>query len=193
MYKQGEKTGVKMKYIIVCLLNGAVKDYHQKLVEEIAEKFDVVALAKQKAPTHFTLKDMFDAENMEELDKALTEFVGTHGPARIFLEGYNRFGDNVIFMDIDFSDSARQLFTEFVARIKEIPWMQWGTYDDENRIFHCSLAYFDIKDKYKDICRYLLSNYSYSFEAYFDNITIFKQVGEEWELFKSYPMTYNAI
>jgi 2'-5' RNA ligase len=187
------KIGGNMKYIIVCLLSGAVEEYHQQLVEEIAEKFEVIALAKQKAPTHFTLKDMFDADDIGELDKVLDEFVRTHKPAVISLEGYNRFDDNVIFMDINFSENARQLFKEFIDKLKELSWMQWGAYDDENKVFHCSLAYFDIKDKYKDICRYLLSNYSYSFEAYFDNVTIYKQVGENWELYKSYAMTYNSI
>lgn len=182
-----------MKYIIVSLLSGAVENYHQKLVEEISERFDVVTLAKQKAPTHFTLKDIFDADDIEELDRVLEEFARNHKPARIALEGYNRFDDNVIFMDIKFSDEARQLFANFINTLKEISWMQWGPYDDENRVFHCSLAYFDIKDKYKDICKFLLHNYSYSFETFFDNISIYRQEGENWELYKSYNMTYDTI
>lgn len=181
-----------MKYIIVSLLGGAVQNYHQKLVEEISEKFNVDFLAKQKAPTHFTLKDVFETEAIEELDKKLKAFVRVHKPARIFLEGYNRFDDSVIFMDIKFTEAARLLFEQFIDELKEIPWMQWGPYDDENRKFHCSLAYFDIKEKYKEICRFLLENYSYSFEAYFDNIAVFIQNGESWEHYKTYKMTYDT-
>ncbi|HYE09758.1 MAG TPA: 2'-5' RNA ligase family protein [Patescibacteria group bacterium] len=182
-----------MKYIIVSLLSGTVKNYHQKLVEEISERFDAVFLANQKAPTHFTLKDIFEADDISELDRILEEFARNHKPAGISLEGYNRFDDNVIYMDISFSEEARQLFTHFISRLKEIKWMQWGPYDNENRIFHCSLAYFDIKDKYRDICRFLLANHSYSFEAFFDNVAIYRQVGENWELYKSYPMTYDTL
>ena len=182
-----------MKYIIVSLLDGKVERYHQKLVEEISERFQVDFLAKQKAPTHFTLKDMFEAEDIEELDCLLKDFVVSHKPAIITLEGYNRFDDNVIFMDIKLSEEARSLFDDLMKLLKNIPWMEWGPYDDENRKFHCSLAYFDIKEKYKDICRFLLKSYSYSFEAYFDNITVFQQEGESWKLYKTYSFVYDPI
>lgn len=183
-----------MKYMIVSLLGGEVQNYHQRLVEEIAVKFDVDFLASQKVPTHFTLKDVFETEDIIPLANKLKEFARTHRSAPIFLEGYNRFDDNVIFMDIRFSEEARVLFKQFVSVLREIDWMQWGQYDDDNRVFHCSLAYFDIKDKYKDICRFLLSNYSYSFEANFDNIAIYySQNGESWELHKCYSMTSPSI
>jgi len=179
-----------MKYMIVSLLGGEVQKYHQGLVEEIAVKFGVDFLAKQKVPTHFTLKDIFETEDISLLDDKLKEFSRIHKPARISLEGYNRFDDNVIYMDIKLSEEARVLYMQFIHMLKEISWMQWSPYDDENRVFHCSLAYFDIKEKYKDICRYLLSNYSYAFEALFDNIAIYySKTGETWELYKSYPMT----
>lgn len=182
-----------MKYIIVSLLGGTVQDYHQRLVQEISEKFGVNFLAKQKAPTHFTLKDIFEAQDLEQMDQILKNFVLNHKPARIYLEGYNRFEDNVIFMDIKLSEEAEQLFHLLMLELKKIDWMQWGTFDDEKRSFHCSLAYFDIKEKYMDICRFLLKNYSYSFEAYFDNIAVFQQREENWELYKIYKMTYDTM
>jgi 2'-5' RNA ligase len=190
----GETKGEGMKYIIVSLLSGEVENYHQRLVKEISDKFDVDFLARQKVPTHFTLKDMFETDKINELDKMLKEFARIHKPSRISLEGYNRFDDNVIFMDINFSEEAKQLYFRFIEVLKEITWMQWGPYDDENRKFHCSLAYFDIKEKYKEICKFLVSNYSYSFEAYFDNVAIYYSLnGENWELYRSYNMTYNTI
>lgn len=181
-----------MKYIIVSLLNGGVESYHQKLVQEISDRFSVDFLANQKAPTHFTLKDVFEAENIGELDKSLYEYAETHKPAKIILQGYNRFEDNVIYMDIKFSEQAQILFSQFIAALKSIEWMQWTPYDGENRTFHCSLAYFDIKDKYKDICTFLLKNYSYSFEAYFDNVTVYRQVGERWEHHKSFSIKHDV-
>lgn len=179
-----------MKYIIISLLSGEVESYHQKLVEEISEKFGADFLAKQKAPTHFTLKDIFETEDIREVEQVLEAFAREHRAAVITLEGYNRFDDNVIFMDIELSEEARALFESFIETLKEISWMQWGPYDAEERKFHCSLAYFDIKDKYKDICRFLLSRYSYSFEAHFDNISIFQQVEDSWILYKSYSIPY---
>jgi len=183
--------GDNVKYIIVSLLGGEVKSYHQKLVQEISEKFSVDFLVNQNAPTHYTIKDIFETENIEEVDQVLYEFAKNHRPTKITLQGYNRFEDNVIYMDIRFSDEGKLLFEQFIAALRNITWMQWGNYDDEKRKFHCTLAYFDIKDKYKDICRFLLNNYSYSFEAYFDNITVYKQVGENWELHKSFPLKHS--
>jgi 2'-5' RNA ligase len=182
-----------MKYMLVSLLFGEVQTYHQGLVEEIAEKFGVDFLHKQKVPTHFTLKDVFEAENIEELDKSLDSFVKQHKPARIYLEGYNRFEDNVIYMDIKLSEEARVIYEDLMELLKKFTWMQWSPYDDDKRVFHCSLAYFDIKDKYREICRYLLSSYKYSFNTYFEDISIFySQDGDSWELYKSYKMTYDT-
>lgn len=181
-----------MKYMIVCLLSGEVEIYHQRLVKEIADRFAVDFLAQQKVPTHFTLKDVFEGSDIGDIERTLEEFVRVHRPSRIFLEGYNRFEDNVIYMDINFSEEAKQDYSDFIMQLKEIPWMQWGPHDGESRIFHCSLAYFDIKEKYKEICSFLLANFSYSFEAYFDNIAIYcSQSGENWALYKSYSMSYN--
>lgn len=182
-----------MKYIIISLLSGEVESYHQKLVEEISEKFGVDFLVKQKAPTHFTLKDVFETENIEELDKALSAFVKTHKPAVITLEGYNRFDDHVIFMDIEFSEEAKALYESFIEMLRGMPWMQWGQYDGQERKFHCTLAYSDIKDKYKNICRFLLERYSYSFESYFDNISLYQQEEDNWVLYKTYSMTRDPI
>jgi 2'-5' RNA ligase len=180
--------------MIVSLLYGEVQSYHKRLVEEIADKFDVDFLAKQNVPTHFTLKDMFETEYIEELDILLSEFAKNHRAEPISLEGYNRFEDSVIYMDISLSEAAKRLYLEFIETLKKIKWMQWGPYDDANRVFHCSLAYFDIKEKYKAICRFLLSHYSYSFEAQFDNIAIYhSEHGEKWELYKSYMMTNDTI
>ncbi len=182
-----------MKYIIISLLSGEVESYHQKLVEEISEEFGVEFLAKQKAPTHFTLKDVFETEDISEVEQAIETFVLEHRAAVITLEGYNRFDDNVIFMDIEFSEEAKSLYESFIEALKQISWMQWGPYDAAERKFHCSLAYFDIKEKYKDICKFLLSRYSYSFESHFDNISIFQQVEDNWVLYKTYSMTYSPI
>lgn len=182
-----------MKYIIVSLLTGEVQSYHQKLVEEIAQKFGVDFLAKQKAPTHFTLKDIFETEDIEELDRLISDFAKTHKPARITIEGYNRFEDNVIFMDIRLSAEAERLFRELIALLRKVQWMQWGPHDDAERKFHCSLAYFDIKEKYKDICKFLLKNHSYSFEAYFDNITVYQQEEENWVHYKTYSLVHDSL
>jgi 2'-5' RNA ligase len=174
-----------MKYVLVCDVIGEAEKYHQKLVDEISKGFDVKFLVNQHPPTHFTLKDPFTTNNIEELEMVLEEFCNNHQGTKVRVEGYNRFKDKVIFMNVCLSCEAYKVYEQLIDQLRKLKWMEWSDYDGINRKFHFTIAAFDIEDKYKDICRYL-KNYDYSFEIYFDNITIYRDINEDgnWELYK---------
>jgi hypothetical protein len=60
-----------MRYVIVCLIKGEALAFHEKLVEDICEKFKV---KRQRLPAHFTIKAPFETEKILELESLVESY-----------------------------------------------------------------------------------------------------------------------
>lgn len=180
-----------MKYIIISLIKGEVEEYHQQLVERICERFKSCHLASLDAPTHFTLKGIFEAEEVIELEQRLESFCENHKAQKIKVSGFDNFQDNVVFMGVKMSSDAYNMYEEFICELEKISWMQWQDIDKDKRRFHFTVASSDISENYEEICKYL-QKYDKTFEAFFDNIAIYREAKEEgkWELYRSFEMRH---
>ena len=167
-----------VKYAIPCLLFGEVEKYQHSLVNEIAERFDLFKTKKQNVATHFTLKDAFEAESMQEVGILTESFCNFHRKTPVRVGGFGNFPPDVVFVDVHLSEEARTTFLEYIAELRRIGWIEWDPYDGENRHFHATLAE-ECGQRFNEVWKFVSGKEKKCFNCWFDNITFLEQVGTE--------------
>ncbi len=180
-----------MKYIIHSFLKGPIEDYQHNLVDGIYKKFGLNITKKEGLATHFTLKYWFETDNVQEVENVVESFCKNHKKAPVRVGGFGDFSPKTIFINVNLSKEAEEVFPKFIAELKKIQWMSWDKYDAENLHFHSTIAE-ECNEKFKDVKNFLKGKEKY-FDCWFDNITILKLVdGEQnfgkWEVHKTFLM-----
>lgn len=67
-----------MRYVIHCLLDGPVVEYHRGLVQAVADRFGLGFTRDQGLPSHFTLKYEFETEDVAPVERAVFRDRLTH-------------------------------------------------------------------------------------------------------------------
>jgi 2'-5' RNA ligase len=180
-----------MKYIIHCLLRGPVEKYHYDLVNNICQNFGLNITKEENLATHFTLKYWFETENIREIEKMAQIFCKTHRKTPVRVGGFGSFQPKVIFINVDLSNDARNIFLEFISELRKVRWMPWDKYDAENMHFHSTIAE-ECNDKCDEVWKFVQGKEKY-FDCWFDNITILKlisgnQNSGKWGIHKTFLM-----
>jgi len=178
-----------MRYLMFCKLKGDIEKYHRNLVNMAAKKFDLIVTKEENLPTHFTLKYWFEAENINELELLIENFCETRVKTSVKVGGFGSFPPNVVFINVQLSDEAKEVFFEFISELRKLSWMSWNKWDAENLRFHTSIAE-DCDEKYSRVWQFLHGNEK-CFDCWFDNITILKERSREngilkWEIYKTH-------
>ena len=146
---------------------------------------------EQNIPTHFSLKYVFDTENIEEIEEIVAKFCETHQKTAVKLGRFGNFPPKVVFINVKLSVPAKKTFFEFISELKKVKWMPWDKYDAENLAFHSTIAE-ECDEKFEDVWKFVQGKEKY-FDYYFDNIAILKLEYEnqklvKWEVHKTYFM-----
>ncbi|NLZ48171.1 MAG: 2'-5' RNA ligase family protein [Clostridiales bacterium] len=173
-----------MLYVIVCLINGEVKEFHHQLVEEVCHRFKV---KRQRLQSHFTLKAPFECKDLSEIEKVTESFCLSHKASSFIMSGYNHFDDRVIYMDIKPSLDTIKNCEEYKNLLRTIPGIEWKKNESKKHKFHCTIVSKLTKDTYNDIWFYV-NKFPYSFNCSFDNITIMRLDKEGWVVEKGYKL-----
>jgi 2'-5' RNA ligase len=162
-----------------------VDEYHKRLVREVAQKFGLQKTLFQNIAAHFTLKYWFDADEGElaQLERMLNEFCAAYHPAPVLIGEIKGFPPEVVFMDIQLSPDAEEIFDSLIAKLKSIEWMAWDRFDAPNLHFHSTIAE-ECGPQYDEVLDYLASRHTGPLKASFDNITVTLQIG----LIKKLPL-----
>lgn len=171
-----------MKYVIVCLIKGDALTFHEKLVEDICKKFKV---KRQRLPAHFTIKAPFETENINELENLAENYCKNILSTHTLIEGYGYFRDTVVYMDVHASDEAVKVHDDFIDKLKTVSWLEWKRNEGKGKVFHCTLVSKLPPGKFQDIWNYV-SNFDYSYPAFFDNISILAWDKDRWVTYKEY-------
>ncbi|MCD3216353.1 phosphoesterase [Clostridium botulinum C] len=174
------------RYVIVSLIHGDARKFHEKLVQEISNKFKVRA---QTLPMHITLKAPFEIEDISEVEQITEKFCNKNNKVNIDIKGIGHFRDNVIFMDIIPSKEAIQMNKDYYKELRNIKNLQWSNNEGENRKFHCTLASKNIRNKFEKIWNFVI-NEEISFSSVIDNITIMQYNFKDfkWDLYKKFQL-----
>ncbi len=176
-----------MIYFIAYLLQGEAKTFHEQLVKEIAKKFDVHYREQKRIPAHITLKEPFKTHRIQDVEKLLDSFVKKHVSSTLQLQGFNHFGNKVIFQDIHPSEEAKKTILALLKELRKVPWMPWQKHSGHDIILHATIAYRDIQLKFNDIWEHV-NNRAYDYVVPFDKIAILKHENNQWQVHKEYDL-----
>jgi 2'-5' RNA ligase len=173
------------RYVIVCLINSEVRNFHNNLTTQVCSLFNV---KRQRLPAHFTIKAPFETENVSDLENVTEEFCTKNKSYPIIVEGFGHFSDAVVFMNVKPSQKAEDVHDRYIDELSKISWLDWKAKEGKGKKFHCTIVSKLKSDKFKDIWDYC-NKHHYSFHTFFDNITIMKWEQDKWIVYKSLQLS----
>lgn len=172
------------RFVIVCLLKEETLEFHEKLVQDVCDKFKV---KRQKLPAHFTIKAPFETDKIEEIEPLIDKFVKNRNKQDILIDGFDHFRTDVVFMKVIPSMGAISLHDDFIDELKKVPWLNWKKHEGKGKIFHCTIVSRLMEDKFNPIWDYV-NKYNPQFNTYFDNISILKWQDFRWMIYREYKL-----
>ena len=114
-----------------CVVNNA-------LIKDLLEKFK---LRSSKLPAHFTINAPFEYDGeITELNKVLEDFSESEKSATFMINGYDHFGDRVVYMKINMSIEAKGVHDRLIDKMSKVPYINFEKKDGKDKIFHVTLA-----------------------------------------------------
>lgn len=183
-----------MLYSLHCTLNSSCAEYHQELVRQVAERFQLDFVLKQGLPPHVTLKYPFTTRSIARVEKQLDQFAREHVPAPFRVGGVNGFPPDVVFSNVDFSPLAMRNYNELIKRLRTLDLEPWSQYDAPNMRLHATIAH-KCADQYLQVITFLKRKEK-SFNCNFDHILLLRcpdgqQYSNAWRVQSRFSLSGN--
>jgi 2'-5' RNA ligase len=175
------------KYVLVYLPSKEVSDYNQKLVAEVGPKFGENFIIENPRPPHATLKSPFYMEDISKLEDVLAAFTARQKIADLNVEGFDNFRGKVAFLNVIFSDEAKEMQKALLEEIKVFPEIVLDDFDINHRP-HLTVAYGNTPESFEKIWEYLHGQPVPKYDLKLDNITLLKKVGNEWKIHRRFDI-----
>lgn len=170
-----------MRHIVVHLVRGGAKDYHESLTKDLVEKFDVFPIHDRIQP-HLTLKRWFelDEKDMSILYELLGSYAASHTQSDYVMNSFDNFRDDVIFLDAKPSEKMQTDVQDLMKILRTHPSLDFDEYDNGSD-FHATLTMAALKEfDYDAIRSYLNTVEQPNFDMKFDNIATMKKDDGKW-------------
>ena len=164
------------RYIIPCFLGSPVQEYQRELVDLIAGRFGLTVTQRQAIPAHFTLKYHFATRDIGEVERLIGDFARGRAPSPVEVGGFGHFLEDVVFVEVRLSESARRTVDDLVATLRSLSWMSWDRHDAESLHPHMTIAE-QCRLRFRELWEFL-PPHERRFTGAFDNITILRKAGE---------------
>jgi len=172
-----------MRYVIVCVVKGEAGEFNNNLRKELSEKLNAKS---SKLPAHFTINAPFEYDGeVTELNKALEDFSENEKAEPFLIDGYDHFGDRVVYMKVNMSTEAKGLHDRLIDIMNTIPYIEFKENEGKDKTFHITLASKRLKPLYYKVWEYV-NQYPCEFKCSFDNITIYNWAEGTWKLYRTF-------
>ena len=173
-----------MRYFIGYELQGEARDYHIKLSDSLASRFNLWKLDGY-IPPHITLKAPFETESTGEVNALLEEISRAHRKSFLYFRGFGNFSSHSVYLKVFASMEALKVIREVKERLTRISWM---TLEDLKKgILHASVARRIPEESFEDVWKYVCSLPQPDIKARFDNVAIFVRDGDHWKTERLFP------
>lgn len=174
-----------MKYIVVHLIRGEAKKFHEDITKKLTRKFGAYPL-HNKIPPHITLKydKGLDEKIIGKVYKCLDNFASSHKESDYLLSGFGHFGKDVIYVDTIPSPGMLQNVLDLINLLHKIKDLSFNKFDTPKK-FHASLARRSLKTfDYDQIWNYLKTIPQPNFKMKFDNMATLKKAdgSDKWSV-----------
>lgn len=172
-----------MRYVIVSVVNGEAGTFNDNLRKEVFREFGAKS---SMLPAHFTIKAPFEYEgSIVELETSLETFSKQNKNTTYTINNYDHFGQRVIYMKVEMSKEGKEVHNKLIDTIESLPYIDFDKKDGKNKIFHVTVAFKRINDKYDELWEYV-NNKPCIFNCGFNNVSIYKWEENTWILHKKY-------
>lgn len=170
------------RYVIACMFDGQILDFHNKLLENICEKYKV---KRQKLGAHFTIKAPFEREEIDDIIEITEEYTKSNIKASLTLKGIGSFRDAVIYIPIYPSEEAIKLNDNYFNKLKALYDLEFKKNEAKQKVYHCTIL-SRLKEPLFSEIKGSLGNFVPDFQTYFSNISILKWNGSRWEEYRKF-------
>ncbi len=174
---------IKVRYVIVSVVNGEAGVFNDNLRQEVFERFGAKS---SKLPAHFTIKAPFEYDgSIYDLEVALETFSKEPRKEAYAINNYDHFEHRVVYMKLEMSKEGKGLHDKLIDTIDSLPYIDFHEKDGKNKIFHVTVASKRINNNYSQLWEYVNTK-PCNFQCEFDNVTIYKWQENTWLLHKKY-------
>lgn len=166
-----------MKYFIGYLLQGEVAEWHINTTKKIADKFNTWKIY-EKLPSHVTIFYPEGVEDITGIRNYIKDWIVKNKVSgNFYISGFDHFDDKVVFAKIGADESVIKTVENLREGIRNIS----GITNESFPIWHphCTLANKLKPEEINSIWEYVSELDKPNFTIPFNNITIFKFVGDQ--------------
>lgn len=145
---------------------------------ELHQRFGV-HLARQSP--HITVKTPFDVEVLPPYIDYLKEVAESWEPFVISIDGFDSFGEQVIFLNVSQNPVLKALHEHLLSGLKSKFDIDAHEYEGQNVRFHASITAADTEERFKQAMTYLKkSNPNFTFRATTLGVFYYLGSGNGW-------------
>jgi len=168
--------GIKMvHYLIEFRFHGYAKKYAKHLIHEVARKFRVEGVTRNRAVPHITLFGQFTTRYEKRMISEVVDVGRKYSLVPFEVKGFNYFGKEhkVVYLEVNPSAELKELRWELAQRLGNISDSpQW---DNQKQFqFHATVAFRDIDRKFLRIWEYIKKKEEPNINQHLLRITILK-------------------
>jgi 2'-5' RNA ligase len=162
-------------YLIEFRFHGYAKKYAKHLILEVARRFKVKGVTRNRAVPHITLFGPFATRQIGKVISELIEVGREFCLVPFLVKGFNYFDNKqkVIYLDIDPSKELEDLRRKLAQKLSKIsdsqPWDAKKQFQ-----FHSTVAFRDIDRKFSKIWGYIKDKEEPNIKQHLLRITIIK-------------------
>lgn len=176
-----------MNYRIVYLLRGEAKKYSEKLIEEVAKKFNVNFVYSGKQPAHITLKYRFETNKVKEVEGVIREICEETKSSDFEIGGLGNFKKQALILKVRPSKEMVQFDKKLIKNLKRLK-ISPNAFDKVlYKNFHVGIAHHDIRDKFDEVKDYL-KKYDKKFRVKFDKVYLIRKPRNKWVVQKKFDI-----
>ena len=165
-------------FLIEFRLHGYAKEYVKNLILDVARKFGVTGLTKNRAVPHITLYGPSETGDVRKVVSQVAAVGQKYTLVPFKIKGFDYFDKQgkVVYIDIAPSAELEQLRRELAQTLSSMstpqPWDTKPKYE-----FHSTVAFKDIDKKFGNIWDYVKSREESNIHQYLLRITVLRRNG----------------
>jgi len=162
-------------YLIEFRFHGYAKKYAKHLIHEVARKFRVKGVTRNRAVPHITLFGPFTTRHERKIVSEVVNVGREFSLVPFIVKGFNYFDKEhkVIYLDVNPSAELKELRQELAQRLGKISDSQ--LWDNQKQFqFHSTVAFRDIDSKFPKIWEYIKEKEKPNIKQHLLRITILK-------------------
>lgn len=176
-----------MEYFVGYLIENEASEYYKQVTSDIAQRFGIINLSLS-IPAHLTLKIPNEISDLQDFEKYVSDIASKTAVSQLYMDGFEKFDgkkSNTIYLSVSAKDGMQNIenavdaLENYKENIKNI---------ERPLKLHSSIARFLDTEQCVEIWNYIETLPKPNFTLEFNNITIFKRIGYDFLIHKTYHL-----